>query len=354
MSELSRTRVSVWGGVAALIGLLWLLYSVFRSLLEPMIWAAVLVRLFWPLHVSLRARLPRWRNLEALLVTFLMVLILILPALLLFDLVVTEAVTTYQRLDEQVRAGQAEWLTQLQEHPWVQWALGVVRARQEQQDLPALLLDAARQGSLFLAGQLSSIVGNVLVFLFHLGITILTAFFLFRDGSSWLRQARVLVPLPHATQEIVFGQISKTVAAVLYGIGLVAAAQGLLGGVGFWLIGLPSPVMWGAVMAALALIPILGAFLVWLPAALILLLQGSTFKGVFLIIWGTGVVGTVDNVLRPLLIGAQTRLPTLMVFLSLLGGIEAFGMIGVVLGPIAVAVTLALLDAYAATLEPSV
>jgi predicted PurR-regulated permease PerM len=344
---------SIWFGIAFALGLIWLLYLVLRPLLAPIIWALLLVHLFWPLHRRLLPRMPRWPNFEALLISLAVVVVLILPTVLLATLIAREAIAASHRLAEMLQSGQPNWITRLQEQPLVQSGLAWLRETQQGggEDLQSSILEAARQASLFIGSQISQILGNILGFVFAVGITTLTMFFLFRDGAAWLAWARTLIPIRQETQQLVLTQIDQTVTAVVYGNLVVAAAQGLLGGIGFWIVGLPSVILWASVMAVLSLIPLLGSFLVWLPAAVILLLQGEIWRGLFLIGWGVLVVGLADNLLRPLLIGARARLPTLMIFLSLIGGIQAFGVLGLVIGPLAVAVTLALLEAHEATLR---
>jgi predicted PurR-regulated permease PerM len=353
MSADTPRDFSIWFGVAFGLFLAWLLYLVLRPLLAPIIWALLLVHLFWPLHRRLLLRLPRWPNFEALLVSLAVVVMLILPTALLATLIAREAISASQRLADLLQSDQPNWLTQLQQHPTVQSALVWLREiRQDgSADLQSSILEAARQASVFVASQLSHILGNLVGFVFAVGITTLTMFFLFRDGAAWLAWARGLIPIRQATQQVVLTQIDQTVTAVFYGNLAVAATQGLLGGIGFWIVGLPSVILWASVMAVLSLIPVLGSFLIWLPAAIILLLQGETWRGLFVIGWGVLIVGLADNLLRPLVIGAQARLPTLMIFLSLIGGIQAFGVLGLVVGPLTVAVTLALLEAHEATLR---
>ncbi|HUK55741.1 MAG TPA: AI-2E family transporter [Nitrospiria bacterium] len=353
MSSPPRLNLPLWAGMVGAAGLAWLLYEIFRPLFAPVIWAMIITHLFWPVHRRLIRRIPRWPNFEAGLVSVIAVCILVLPGLVLSSLVVSDAVAVYRRLESEIQSGQATWLTALQSHPAVLWMLDWVRRQQSAPDrnLQATLLSNAREASLFLASQLSSILGNVVSFLLHTGVSLFTAFFLFRNGAGWLGWARQITPIKHEIQELVLGQVDQTVKAILYGNIIVAIAQGFLGGVGFWIAGIPSAVMWAAVMGFLSLIPIVGSFLVWLPAALILLLQGDAPHGIFLAVWGAVIVGLSDHLLRPLIIGSRTRLSTFMIFISLLGGVQAFGMLGIVLGPMVVVITLALLEAYEQSLK---
>lgn len=289
-----------------------------------------------------------WKNTAALCTSFVVFLVLILPSILLAKLIAEEAVTAYLFMEGKLLSGETAWLDALQSQAVVQTAIDWFRETQDAQaeDLQTMLLSAAKQVSLFLAGQIRAMLSNLMQLFFSLGITALTVYFLFRDGESWLAWARRLAPVRSDLQEIVLNQFNQTITAVLYGSVVVAVVQGFFGAIGFWIVGLPAVVLWGSVMAMLSLVPLLGSFLVWFPAAIILLLQGEIWQGVFLIVWGVGVVGMADNFLRPIMIGSRARIPTLMIFLSLLGGVLAFGALGMVVGPLAVAVTVALLEAY--------
>jgi predicted PurR-regulated permease PerM len=154
------------------------------------------------------------------------------------------------------------------------------------------------------------------------------------------------VPLSEAEVEEVFRRVADTIYAIVYGTLTVALVQGLLGGLMFWVLGLPAALLWGAVMALLAVVPVLGAFVVWAPAALFLALTGSWGKAVVLTVWGVGVVSLIDNLLYPILVGRRLRLHTLVVFIAIVGGVPLLGSAGVILGPAALAVTVALVDIW--------
>jgi predicted PurR-regulated permease PerM len=154
------------------------------------------------------------------------------------------------------------------------------------------------------------------------------------------------VPLSEAESEEVFQRVVDTIYATIYGTLAVALAQGLLGGLMFWVLGLPSALLWGTVMTLLAIVPVLGAFIVWVPAALFLALVGSWGKAILLTVWGLGVVSLIDNLLYPILVGRRLRLHTLPVFIAIVGGILLLGSAGVILGPVILAVTLALVDIW--------
>ena len=198
----------------------------------------------------------------------------------------------------------------------------------------ALLQGLVAVSGAFVVGALNALVG--------LGITLFLLFFL-RDGDRMVTSAVGLIPMAPARRSHLVDHVAAVIRAVVFGSLLTALVQGLLVGVGFALVGLPSPVVFGAVAAVAALIPLIGTALVWLPGAGALFLQGHWLAGLLLLGWGVGVVSSADNLVRPLFISGRAQISTLPVFLGLLGGVSAFGPIGLVVGPVVVALTLALL-----------
>ena len=198
----------------------------------------------------------------------------------------------------------------------------------------------------FHAGGANVVVADVLSTLGALVIMLFALFFLLRDGHTIGRQVRELLPLPENERERMLAETRDLVIASV-GAGLaVAAAQGLIGGLAFAILGINAPVIWGVVMAMTSLIPLVGAALVWLPAALWLLLSGEVARGVILLIIGGAGISLVDNILRPLLLSGRTSASGLVVFLGLLGGVAAFGFVGLVLGPIVLVTAGSLLRAF--------
>jgi predicted PurR-regulated permease PerM len=177
-------------------------------------------------------------------------------------------------------------------------------------------------------------------------VALFALFFFMRDKGGILRAMRRLVPLsPKETDEI-FTRIHDTISATLTGHVLVRLIQGALGGLMFWFLGLPGALLWGTVMAIVSIVPVLGAFLVWVPAAIYLALTGALLKALILTVWGALVIGSIDNILFPLLVGNKIRMHTLPIFFSILGGLIFFGAVGIVLGPTTLAVTMALLEIW--------
>jgi predicted PurR-regulated permease PerM len=175
-------------------------------------------------------------------------------------------------------------------------------------------------------------------------LVVFTMFYLFRDGAALRRALDDMLPLEHTQTRDVLARTREVIGATVYGVLVIALIQGVLGAFIFWVLGLPSPLLWGVVMFFLSMIPMAGAFLVWAPAALFLAVTGFWIKALILVGWGILVVGSIDNVLSPKLVGQRTRLHELLIFFSVLGGLEVFGVLGLVLGPVVVAITLALIE----------
>jgi predicted PurR-regulated permease PerM len=177
-------------------------------------------------------------------------------------------------------------------------------------------------------------------------ISATTAAAILRDRHLALRSLRSLLPLTHSEADEVFTRVDDTITATVFGSLVVAFAQGCMGGLIFWWLGLPSPLLWGAVMGVLAVIPVLGTFVIWMPTAMALALQGEWTKAAILATWGALAIGLIDNLLYPFIVGKRMRFHTLLVFIAVVGGIALFGASGIVLGPVVLAVADALLDIW--------
>lgn len=177
-------------------------------------------------------------------------------------------------------------------------------------------------------------------------LTFYLLFYFLRDQRAVLLSLRSLSPLSEAEMDRLFSRVSDTVHATIYGTLAVAAVQGTLGGLMFWWLGLPAPLLWGLVMGVLAVVPVLGAFIVWIPAALFLALDGSWGKALMLAVWGGVVVGGIDNVMYPILVGHRLRLHTIPAFIAIVGGLVVFGPSGLILGPVTLTVTVLLLEIW--------
>jgi predicted PurR-regulated permease PerM len=265
--------------------------------------------------------------------------VIVAPVFLISQHLVRETTGAIQNIQEQ-GALENVWKSAREQHPWFRRATNWVSTID-----PAQQLQQAAGG---MAKQISSIVTASLWVATQLLITLFMLFYFFRDRHRALRLIERITPLTHEEVAAIALRVGQTIHATVYGTLLVAVVQGLLGGLMFWWLGLPAPLLWGVVMALLAVVPVLGAFVVWIPAALWLALDGHWFKAIVLTGWGTFVVGTIDNLLYPIVVGARLHFHTLVMFMALVGGLIVFGAAGLILGPVILAVTDALIEIWRA------
>ena len=330
---------------AVSVALAWILAPFYGTIL----WAVVIALLFTPLYRQLLRRLKH-RHTPAALATLLVVLVMVvLPLALITAALAREAAGLYQSL----QSGETDPTLYLR---------GVFEA------LPASVVslldrfgvadfgnlqqratEALAQASQFIARQALAVGQNTFEFVVELFITMYLAFFLIRDGENLARDLRLAVPLPPAQRIELFDKFAVVIRATVKGNLVVAALQGLLGGLAFWFLGVQGALLWAVVMAFLSLLPAVGAALVWAPVALYFLLSGAVWQGVALVAWGVLVIGLVDNLLRPLLVGKDTRLPDYLVLTTTLGGMAVVGINGFVLGPTIAAMFVAVWHIYGRT-----
>jgi predicted PurR-regulated permease PerM len=323
----------------------WILLPFYSTIL----WGTIIALLFAPLYRRLLPRL-RQRHTPAALATLLVVLLLVvLPTVLIGVALAREASDVYEHLQsgelnpalylhgvfDALPEGITRWLDRF----------GLVDFATVQRRLVAALA----QGSQFIATQALGIGQNTFEFILHLFITLYLAFFLIRDGENLARIMRHAIPLAPAHQKELLGKFAVVIRATVKGNLLVAALQGLLGGLAFWFLDVRGALLWAVAMAFLSLLPAVGAGLVWVPVALYFLVTGALWQGLALTAWGVLVIGLVDNLLRPLLVGKDTRLPDYVVLITTLGGMSVFGINGFVLGPAIAAMFVAVWHIYGST-----
>ncbi len=338
-----RTLLLLLAAVSA--ALVWILLPLYGTVL----WGTILALLFAPLYRWLLPRLQQRRTPAALLTLLVVLLLVVLPTVLISLALAREASALYEQLQsgaldpaqyfrgvfESLPASVTAWLDRF----------GLVDFSTLQQRLT----DALAQGSRFIAAQALGIGQDTFDFIVQLFITLYLAFFLIRDGEGLARTLRHAIPLASAHQKELVAKFTVVIRATVKGNLLVAALQGLLGGLAFWFLGVKGALLWAVVMAFLSLLPAVGAALVWAPVALYLLLSGALWQGLALTAWGVLVIGLVDNLLRPLLVGKDTRLPDYAVLITTLGGMAVFGINGFVLGPVIAAMFVAVWHIYGVT-----
>lgn len=314
---------------------------------EAVFWGIALAILFAPLHRLLLRRMPRRRNLAALATLALCLVVVILPMTLLSISLLQEATHIYGRL----RSGQLDMGAYFQQivaalPAWAHAALdrlglSSVAALQDK------LSSVAVQASQFIAPRALNIGQNTFQFLISLGIMLYLLFFLLRDGSALTARIRQAIPLEEGHKRSLSQKFTTVIRATLKGNLAVAATQGLLGGCIFWALDVQGPVLWGVLMAFLSLLPAVGAGLIWAPVAIYFFATGALWQAAVLTAFGIAVIGLVDNILRPILVGKDTKMPDYVVLISTLGGMSIFGLNGFVIGPVIAALFMVTWDLFA-------
>ncbi len=314
---------------ASALALGWVLLPFYGAVM----WALIIALLFAPLYRRLRLRFRLHRNAAAALVVVLVLVVGVLPTAVVSATLAREASAVYQHLHSGtwnpglylrgVFDALPGWLTALLQRAGVP----------DFDTLQRQVTQALAQGSQVLASHALGMGLDTVGFVASLGVTVYLAFFLVRDGESLAQIARGALPVPPQFKQELIEKFLAVVRATVKGNLLVACIQGALGGFAFWALGVPGALLWAAVMAFLALVPLIGAGLVWLPMAAYFLMTGDIGKGLTLVAYGMLVIGLADNVLRPMLVGKDAGMPNFAVMISTLGGIAVFGINGFIIGP---------------------
>lgn len=324
-------------GVVLCLG--YFVFRVFEPFLVPLGWAAVFGVIFYSLNKRFERKWGRTQS--AVLITLGVTLILIVPVLLLAAMFVREGIAAALDIQTAMAGGGYGWLN----HAWG-WIASKIAAGGIALDLPGLVRQGAGQAGEYMATELGRLVRNIVVFLFELFVMLFALFYFLRDGDSILGRFRLFLPFEETMTERMLAEARELIFASVTTSLVIAGAQGTICGGAFAIVGLGSPIFWGVVMGFLSLLPVVGAWPVWIPAAIWLFSTGHAGRAIILIAICGALGATIDNILRPVLLGGRASLNGLLVFISVLGGIAVFGVLGVVLGPIVVATTVGILDVY--------
>lgn len=315
---------------------LYLCYRMALPFLPALAWALAFALLLAPAQRWLEPKL-RSAGIAAGVLVLLTGVGVLFPAMLVADRLVDEVARGGGAITGMLESGQ--WRRNVSAYPLLAPAADWVEA---QFDLP----ETANAMTAWLTGIVASLARESLLQVIGMVLTLYLLFYFLRDRRVMLASIARLSPLSRADTLRLFGEVDDTVHATVYGTLVVAMVQGTLGGLMFWWLGLPAPLLWGVLMGVLAIVPVLGAFIVWIPAALFLLLDGSGGKALLLTLWGAVVVGGIDNLLYPMLVGRRLKMHTVLAFVSIVGGLAVFGSAGLILGPLVFAITRLLLEIW--------
>lgn len=308
------------------------------SYLVTVLWAVVLAIVFYPVYTYIQNKLRGRASLAAASTVVLVVFVVLLPLVSVGSMVVSESLILYESITKEDGEFDSTGLLA---------RVAIVTSYLEpygisQANVESRLRDWAASVSQVVATSLVSLSQNTVLFLVQVVVMLYLLFFFLRDGKKIERLVQHHLPLRDDYERRLITRFSDTTQAVIKGTLLISVVQGLIGGVLFWAVGIPNPVLWGVTMGILSIIPLLGTSSVWLPAAIILLVSGSFWSGVIILVVGAVVISSVDNFLRPILVGRSTKMPDSLVLLSTIGGLATFGVSGFIIGPIIAALFLSL------------
>jgi len=351
--RLAVAREQVFAGFffAMFLFLLYQLYRVFTPFLGPIVWAAVLAIVFYPLYLRLLRTMRGNTTVAAAAMTAIVTVSIVVPTASLSTVVTNESVGLYEQLTEWVRSGQLDQRVQQVRASRVGRLVQRLGRQGWEMDWGALVQRSADT----ISSHVTTFARNVAVFLLDFSIMLFTLFFFFRDGDRMVASLRRLIPMDPIDKDAIFRRLYETLSAVMRGMVVTAVVQGLLLWIGLAVLGVPYAAFLGVASGMLSMLPLIGSAAVWIPCVVYLAVAGLPIKAVCLAVYGTLVVSTVDNVLRPLVIGGAARLPTLFLFFGMLGGVEAYGILGIFLGPVLLSIVVSFIQIYQdqyATPEP--
>ena len=339
--ERERVATIFFYGVVLLLGYLFL--RILTPFFAPLGWAFVLAVFVYPWHEKV---VPRYGNAGAAALSTLLVTVLIVgPGLVVLTAFAQESRAALAAVDQDAFAGQLASLDGL----WNRIRGSIPGAQSI--DLRTLLDDVVSRTGGVLAARVGGLLADIVVVLFQLFVTLFALFFFLRDSDTIMYEVRRSLPFEEFRRERMIRQTRDLVYASIAAGLLIASLQGLAGGLVFALLGLGAPVFWGVMMGFLALLPFVGTWVVWLPTAIWLLATGQFIKGTILIVVGATIVSGIDNFMRPAILSGRTQMNGLLMFISLLGGVSVFGLLGLVLGPLVTAIVMGLFEAYAGPAE---
>ena len=340
LTKTTSDRLTTVLSYGALLLLIYLVFRIVEPFLEPLAWSGVLAIFFYPVHERIMRRLRP--NRAALVSTLGVTLLLIVPALVVLFYTARQAIDAMAQLqaalmdpDRALQSHVVEWIRRHLPHAW------------QTADFSQPLRQGAERIATFLAARLGGLVKNLFTFFVDLFIVIFALFFMFRDGDEIVRGASHLVPFDESIQEDMVRESRDLIFASVAVALVIALLQGALGGLAFTVGGISSPIFWAVLIAFFSLVPVVGSALIWVPAALFLAFTGHWGRAIAVVVICGGVAGVADNIVRPLLLRNRTHLNELLLFLGVLGGLQTFGLLGLVIGPTIVAAAMGVFRVYA-------
>ena len=334
--------------IASIVLAFYLLYTVIEPFFTTLLLASVLTVLFYGVYRKVLSSLRGHSRIASLFMCLLIVLIIVVPLAGFAILLTREGIDMYQTIYVKISSGALDSLFKWEQGGWFFDLKSKLEPIVNLDDfnLKGMIVNAAQEVSSFLVEQSAAIVKNIGWLVVSFIIMLFSMFYLFKDGDKLVDRLIILSPLPRKYEKKIVSRVNDTVKAIAFGVFLTAVVQGTIAGIGYSIAGLSNPVFWGAATGLFSMIPLVGTAAIWLPAAVITFVLGGYANGIFLGLWGLFLVGTVDNLVRPYLIGGKSHMYPLLTFFVVLGGIYTFGLKGLVFGPLILVLLLTLLHVY--------
>ncbi len=342
--KIKAEKLSRYFLLVVLVGITVIFFNMIKIFFVPVVLAAVFVGLFQPFYKWMLKLLHHRKGLSSFVCCLVLLLALLIPAYIIANLVSREAISFYhsaeQNVQEIIDQGDRGVLGRIKEHKLVK-QLGL-----DQKNWETTFQEIAKTTAGLLGTVINKASKGTFQFVVNIFLIFFAMFYFFRDGDRLIPKLKYLSPLSERYEEKLIAQFLSVSRATIKGTLLIGLIKGFLGGLTFWIFGVGSPIIWGVVMVLLSIIPMVGAWLVMYPAAIVLMLTGQVWQGILLFIIAGVIIGNIDNILIPRFVGREAGMHDLMVFFSTLGGISIFGVMGFIIGPIIAALFLSILDVY--------
>jgi len=340
--------------IFCLIASIGYLFYILWPLLTAIFIAAILVIAFYPIYRKFLKFFRGRASIASFFSTIFVLLLIVVPLTIFGFLVVSEGIDAYRVVDTRVQSGEFDQYLQWQQGGIIYDLIDKFKIEVgsvvdwSQLDLKQNILNTAQTVSSKLTSFLTGFIDTLLNFILNIFVMLFSMYYFFKDGDKLVDKLGYMSPLPSVYEKELFIKIGSMVKAIVFGVFFAAILQGVAGGIGFIIVGISNPVFWGAVMAFLSLLPVIGTAIVWVPGALILVILGQYWSALFLLIWGMLVIGSLDNIARTYLIGGKAKTYPLMTFFVILGGVLTMSLKGVLVGPLVLMVLMSFLHIYEA------
>lgn len=339
--DFAKLRTILFFGLLGLITIAFI--YIIKPFLLPVFWAAVIASIFYPLYLKLKKHL-KLENVSVVITLITIFIIIVIPFILISSLLIKESIELYSAIDNsrsEINHNIQQTINWIKNNPYTS------KLNFDEQFWVQKFSETTKLVAAYIFSSAKNLTQNSLIFLALFLVMFYTLFFFIRDGANMLKKLMYLSPLGDKNEELLYKKFTSTARATIKGTLIIGLIQGALGGLLFMVTGIQGALIWGVIMVITSIIPAVGSYVIWLPTGIIMLVIGNTWQGVLILIFGALVIGTVDNLLRPILIGKDTQMHPLLILFSTLGGIVVLGISGFIIGPIVTALFLALWEMYA-------